>query len=123
MNRRAAHRAAVLAPLLAGAALVFACATDASLVGPGGECFLASDCQPGLVCIEQRDKRRVCTDDLTGVEGRPPQQGEAGEAGEPAEGGADGPVPPVDGGQDTGTQDTGAQDTGVDTGMDAPADG
>jgi hypothetical protein len=98
-----------------------ACATKSSAVGPGGECFLATDCQPGLICIEQPNKTRVCSDDLSRVAGRPPPEGgaddDAGEGGVP-EGSVPGPdanVPQPD----TGLPDTGTPDTGspVDSGV------
>ena len=99
-----------------------ACSSKASLVGPGGECFLATDCAPGLVCVEQANKTRVCSDDLTRVAGRPPPEGGAGDAAEEGgEGGmdaqTDSPVtPPVDSGKDTSVPvDTGSP---VDTGTD-----
>lgn len=98
------------------------CSSGGGLVGPGGECFLATDCAPGLICIEQPNKTRVCSDDLRRVAGRTPPEGGADEDGGP-EGGAtsdapDQPPDPEDSGvQDTGIQDTGTQDTGVeDTG-------
>lgn len=82
-----------------------ACSATSDPIGPGGECFLASDCAPGLVCVEQPNKARVCSDDLTRVAGRTPPDGAAEEQGE---GGADAqtdgpPVPP----RDSGTPDTG----------------
>ena len=42
----------------------FACTPTADPVGRGGECFLAIDCAPGLVCLEQSNKTRMCSDDL-----------------------------------------------------------
>lgn len=99
-----------------------ACKGSAALVQKGGECLLASDCAPGLVCVAQRNGPRVCTDDLSSVGGRPPPDG-----GGPAEGGdADPDAPPVvppDSGDpdttpppDTGPPDTGPVDTGVEGG-------
>jgi len=93
------------------AGLLFACAQESSAVGPGGECFLASDCQPGLVCVPQPSGARVCSADLTGFEGNPP-----------AEAGGDAAVPddaPADGGQDTSViMDTGADTSIADSGAD-----
>ena len=105
-------RLAALA-LTAGAGLASACG-NANLVGLGGECNLATDCEPGLVCVPQAGKR-VCSNDLSGVQ-KPFQPGGAdagageggGDGGEPAEGG---PIP------DATSQDTGTQ---KDTGVDAP---
>lgn len=105
---------AVLVPLTLVLAAPLACTDKASLIGPGEECFAATDCQPGLVCVPQRSGARVCSNDLTQVEGRPPPEAgaDAGEAGEAGEGAApDGQVP------DTSTPDTSKPDTS--TGMDA----
>ena len=87
--RARVHRAIVIAiPLaltLGPVAAIVACNSTTALQPKGSECFLASDCQPGLVCVEI-NKQRVCTDDLTGVAGRPPPEGgaptEAGEGGD-----------------------------------------
>lgn len=80
-----------------------ACASRSNPVGPGGECFLATDCAPGLVCVEQSSGARVCSDDLSRVAGEPPEE----EQGEDAA--ADGAANP-----DTSTPDTGGPqpDTG-----------
>ena len=79
--------------------LASACASKANLVSAGGECFLATDCAPGLVCVEQQNKNRVCSDDLTRVAGRTPPEAGAGEAGDAQTDGAivqpDG-TPPAD---------------------------
>jgi hypothetical protein len=88
-----------------------ACGTKADPVAAGGECFLATDCAPGLVCVEQSNKTRVCSDDLTRVAGRPPEaEGDAGEASDAPAGETSRP--------DTGggTPDTGTppQDSGGD---------
>jgi hypothetical protein len=123
VKRRAARRwrrARVLLraiPPLLGLTAAAACSARPSLVGPGGECFLASDCVPGLICIEQRGGTRVCTDDLSRVAGEPPPREDAGdpEAGDAAVD-ADGP-------DDAGLEpETGDQDTGADTGADADAE-
>ena len=89
--------------------VVLACAQDSPLVGPGAECFLASDCQPGLVCVPQRNGGRVCSNDLSQVMGRPPPEAGMGDASGDASADApgDGPVQET-GGQDTGTGDSGA---------------
>jgi hypothetical protein len=103
-----------VATLAIGSAFV-ACDTSSSAVGPGGECFLATDCAPGLVCLEQPNKTRICSDDLSRVAGRPPPEGGNEEEGEGGmEGGrTDGPITPADSSsgnpQDTGTRDTGAE--------------
>jgi hypothetical protein len=103
-----------------GAVLVAgACKSTQNAVGPGGECFLATDCAPGLICIEQSNGARICSDDLSEVAGRPPP--EAGPPGDGSdEGGEGGPLPdgeppPTDAGQDTKPPaDTGPPDTGSD---------
>jgi hypothetical protein len=117
-NRRRSPRLARLVQALVagfvatiGSGLVAsACSAKASAVGPGGECFLATDCAPGLVCIEQPNKTRVCSDDLSRVAGRTPPDG----AVENQDGSTDGPqadvnVGPRDSGGDTGNSqpDTG----------------
>lgn len=122
--KRLPARAAIGVPLLLWGGFVGACSKDNPAIERGGACDFASDCAPGLVCVEQRDKARICTDDLTGVAGEPPDQGGDGgeaEGGEPGEGGTtDGPVVIPDTGTDTGQ----GVDTGVDTGIvDAGADG
>lgn len=127
--KRLRARVVVGVPLLLWGGLVGACSKENAAIDRGGECFFASDCAPGLVCVEQRNKTRICTDDLTGVAGEPPDQGggedgggEGGEDGEPVEGGTtDGPVTLPDTGADTNNP----IDTGIDTGikLDAGADG
>jgi hypothetical protein len=102
-----------IATLGIGSAFV-ACNTSSSAVGPGGECFLATDCAPGLVCLEQPNKTRICSDDLSRVAGRPPPEGGPAEEGEGGmEGGrTDGPTPSDSSSgnpQDTGARDTGAE--------------
>lgn len=113
-SARRRRAAVVLAPFLLVVVLPLACSEDATLVGPGGECFAATDCQPGLVCVPQRGGSRLCTNDLTQVVGRPPPDGAAaGEAGEAGEGGpveageTDGPV------QDTSMPDSSVPDTSM----------
>lgn len=80
-------------------------------MGPGGECFLATDCAPGLVCVEQANKTRICSDDLNRVAGRTPPDGAAAEQDGSTDGAStDGPVTP----RDSGVRDTSAPlpDTG-----------
>lgn len=78
---------ATLAVLAVGSA----CTATATQVEEGGECFVATDCMPGLVCIEQANKTRICSDDLARVAGEPPpaagtvkepDAGDGGDAGE-----------------------------------------
>jgi hypothetical protein len=94
-------------------AAVPACSSKSNPVGPGGECFLAADCAPGLVCVEQPNKTRQCSDDLSRVAGRPPEEGGAADDGAAGEGGSDAPSDRVTPPADTGPRDTG---TVVDTG-------
>jgi hypothetical protein len=113
-----ARTAAVVVPLALSLSPLAACSKDSSAVARGGECYLATDCAPGLVCVPQKDGRRLCSDDLTGL-GNPPPEGGAGDAGEAgdAPNNPDAPVNPPD---------TGTQDTGTDTGtppQDAADDG
>ena len=106
-----------LCGLAASVALVAACGSnDTENVGPGGECFSASDCQPGLICIPQKNSdSRVCSSDLTTVTGNPEDMPdstmrEATLLDSPP---FDGPVT-----DDTGTQDTGADAAPKDSGAD-----
>ncbi len=106
-----------LAGLVVVVGLVGACNAESVAVGPGGECFLATDCAPGLVCVEQANKTRVCTDDLTRAAGRPPAEAE--EAGAPdaesADSSVDGsPPPPPPPPADSGTKDAGRDSGTVD---------
>lgn len=117
MRRRSARARATLAwasaGVLAGAVgLLFACAQESSLVGPGGECFLASDCQAGLVCVPQPNGARQCSADLTGFQGNPPPEA-GGDTAVPGDAANDSP-------QDTSV----VTDTGADTSItDSGADG
>lgn len=43
-----------------------ACKT-ATLASQGGECALATDCEPGLVCLTNKDGTRSCQSDLSSV--------------------------------------------------------
>jgi hypothetical protein len=92
-----------------------ACTSKPSAVGPGGECFLATDCAPGLICVEQPDKTRSCSDDLSRVAGRSPPEAGAGEGDAANDGSLDGAL--SDGTTprpDSGLPDTGTPDTGTD---------
>lgn len=112
-----------LVPVLAVAAsvAVAACGKDRTLVGAGEECDLATDCLPGLVCIEERRSgRRVCSNDLTSVEGELPPDG-GGMVEE--DGSADGSTPVDEDGGPTPRQDAAPQDSGSIPPMDAAADG
>jgi hypothetical protein len=99
--RNAFVAAVALAPIV----VVGACRERAGLVDRGGECFLATDCALGLVCVDQGEGIRTCTDDLSEVAGEPPPDGAM-----PPEAGGDAPRdaprndanPPIDSGQDTG---------------------
>jgi hypothetical protein len=107
--------AVVLLALIAFPALLaLACTASSSAVGPGQECFAASECEPGLVCVPQRNGGSVCSNDLSQVTGRPPMEPPAPDAGEGGDAPADGPeldAPPQDTGTDTGA-DTGIKDAG-----------
>jgi hypothetical protein len=106
----AAGLTATLAVVVVGSA----CTAKVTQVGAGGECFLATDCAPGLICIEQADKTRICSDDLSRVAGRPPAEpeeadGGGGEGGMPEASANDVTQPP----EDTGAPDTSPPDTGA----------
>lgn len=49
-----------------------ACSVKAASVGAGAECFSASDCDPGLVCVPQRGGARLCSNDVSKITGNPP---------------------------------------------------
>ena len=55
---------------LAAAGLGSACSGSAKLVGAGGACELASDCEEGLVCIPDPTAAtgRTCSSDLTSIQ-------------------------------------------------------
>ena len=114
-ERRSGTRAAAFGATASAIVLAIASAcSSSSAVGPGGECFLATDCTPGLVCVEQENKARVCSDDLTRVAGETPEpRGDAGGGDGTSDAPiGDGPVIP----RDTGTPpDTGGPqpDTGA----------
>jgi hypothetical protein len=110
--------AAILGPFALAIAVPVACASKPTPSGPGEDCFAASDCQPGLVCVPQKSGAFVCSSDLTQVAGRPPPEAGVGdsEAGDAAASDAPVVVPPDGAGvQDTGTvtPDTGITDTGT----------
>jgi hypothetical protein len=99
--------------LLAGAvvlAVAAACSTQAQLAGSGAQCFAATDCQEGLVCIPQKGGTSICSNDLSMI-----QTVEDAAAGDAA------PMPTGDGATgddgaampDSGTTtDSGSPDTG-----------
>ncbi len=60
--------ALALLAALAGAG----CSSQAPLVGPGGACQLATDCQAGLICAPARGGGSTCTSNLSGVVQLPP---------------------------------------------------
>ncbi len=114
-----------------------ACSTSATPGGAGAECFQATDCAQGLVCLPPscNGGKQICGSDLTCVQSMLDAgvESSAFETGPPPEGAppADSP-PPTDTGtppQDTGSppMDTGSppQDTGSppqDTGSPPPPD-
>ena len=85
--------------------LAVGCGTKAKLVAQGGECFQATDCADGLVCIPQKDGRRICDNDLSGIQvtedAAPPPPRDGGRDGA-SDGPTDAPAPPTDGEADTG---------------------
>ena len=101
----------VIGSITAGV-VTFACASQPSLSAAGEQCFAATDCVDGLVCVPQRDGSRLCSDDLSQVTGRPPP-----EAGAKMNEAGDGPseANPTDGqgGQDTSMPDTSMPDTSM----------
>jgi len=120
--RKTSHRvAAALASLAFVASAVCACKT-AELVPAGGECALATDCQPGLVCLGKPDGTRTCESDLSGVTNPvPPNARDGGGDATPAADGAapDAPPAPDDATIDTSRPDTSVPDTSVPDAADA----
>ena len=73
--------------VVAGPILLAAgCSAKANPVSSGGECFLATDCAAGLVCVEQANTTRICTNDLARVAGKSAPEAGTGDA-RAAEGG------------------------------------
>ena len=108
---RAVLAGALLAALGLSAFVLFACTGDTPAVAAGGDCFLASDCEPGLVCIAQPSGVRQCSNDLSKVTGKPPPEAGPADASREGEAAADGPVDgPAD---DTSMPDTSMPDTSV----------
>ena len=75
--------------------LLGACSTHGKAVPLGGECFQATDCGDGVVCVPQADGKRICSTDISGTvsiedAGGPPpaDAGDAGDAG-PSDAGPD----------------------------------
>jgi hypothetical protein len=110
LGRRAALALALASPW---ALVLVACATN-DLAVAGAECTLATDCQPGFVCVPQKDGKRVCSNDLTGVQ-RPVQPGGGNDAamGEGGDAATDGPAVEDAPLPDRFVQDTGVPDTFV----------
>lgn len=90
------------------------CSTPQNLQGEGAGCFLATDCQEGLVCVPQANGTKICSKNLTPIV-MPAEAGGAADA--PPEGAADAStdaVPSTDAGADETPADVSAppQDTG-----------
>jgi hypothetical protein len=102
----------------------FGACTSTSLVGAGGECFQAIECEPGLVCIPSAGGKRICSSDLSGIVVAVPEAGAGdatpGDATITYDGAGDAPPPPKDTGvpdnnpppQDSGGNDSAPQDSG-----------
>jgi len=100
-----------VATAVAVAGLPLGC-SSAKTVGAGGDCFQATDCAPGLVCVPVKvgGEQRVCTNDLTNIvstedaaaDGAARPAGDAGSDGAqpPKDGGGDAAPPPADAGGD-----------------------
>jgi hypothetical protein len=76
-----------LGGVVAGCGVILACSATPKLVGAGGDCFQATDCQEGLVCAPDMTMggKRTCTSDLTSIQKVPmmptADAGPKGEAG------------------------------------------
>jgi hypothetical protein len=112
-TRRSRAGVAVVIGLITVGAVMFACASQPSLSGPGEECFAATDCADGLVCVPQRGGSRLCSDDLSQVTGRPPPEGGAAMMEAGGDGPREGSATDGQGGQDTSTPDTSMPDTSM----------
>ncbi len=95
--------------LLAGAvvlAVAAACSSQAQLAGAGAQCFAATDCQEGLVCIPQKGGTSICSNNLSQIQ-----------TVEDAAAGDSGAMPTGDGA--TGDDGATAHDTGTMMGADS----
>ncbi len=85
-------------------AVLAACSTKAKLIAQGGECLQATDCADGLVCVPQKDGRRLCDNDLSLVQSTEdaaaPAPTDAGRRDGSADAASDAPTPPPDSGTD-----------------------
>ena len=95
-------------------ALAAGCGSKAKLAGNGQECYLATDCAAGLVCLPTKAGNRVCGNDLSGVQKEPPPAmrqdagDDAGDAGEAGAGDDEGGAPGDDAGGAPGDDGGGA---------------
>ena len=96
----------LLAPLTIALALSSACSTKAKLIAQGGDCLQATDCEDGLVCVPQDDGRRICSNDLSGVQTIEEAAAPRPRDGGPRDGRADAPPGDADQG-DVDQSDTG----------------
>jgi hypothetical protein len=106
------------------ASVVSACSSKAQLAGQGGECNVATDCQPGLVCEPQKSGSSLCSNNLGSIQQLPPTPDSgAPQAASDASADDAGSGPSDDAGSPT-TKDTGAPpaDTGAPPSADASSD-
>ena len=73
--------------------LALSCSTHGKTVPIGGECFQASDCGDGVVCVPQTDGKRICSTDISGIVSA-----------------EDAAAPPVDAGASDGASDSAPRD-------------
>ena len=116
---RSFRRGALLGVVAGVAFVVLAACGGDDPAASGGACSLASDCQPGLICVAQSGKG-TCTDDLSKVAGQAAPDGAVAAA---EAGAVDGAAAPDGGGtpvKDSSVADTGKPETGdaADTGAD-----
>ena len=115
--------------MLALFAVGFACSSAATPAGEGADCFQATDCADGLICLPAscNNGRSICSSDLTCVQtqidagspdatvanpdGGAPKDGATGDGLATDTGGSD-TNPPADAGADTGVDSGSGQDTG-----------
>ena len=77
-------------PIAIAVGLFAACGTAAKLVGQGGECEQATDCEDGLVCVPEKDGSHKCDSDLSGIQAPPEVPDAAGKDATAADASTDG---------------------------------
>jgi hypothetical protein len=89
-------------------AVLAACSSPQALLGKGGQCLQTTECQDGLVCVQQTSGDKICSADLANIvsteeagaaDARPPDGSvEGGEGGAGRDGGPADAAQPTDAG-------------------------